>query len=686
MASVNPYMPCPCGSGQKFKWCCQKVESYAERAQRMVDSGQIEASLKPLEEGLARFPDNAWLLTRKAIVEVHLKRFEPAKATLSSLLKKNPGHVGGTILLTRLLLETEGPATSIAQFQQGLSAMPADRRRELAPLAQFLGVSLNRAGLAIASLKHLELAAQWAGDQDKDRSIARSIATQRAAPQTSVWEKNPYRLQRVPGGVTDAFRESFERAMEWAEEGLWASAASAFELLSAGSSAGAAADRNRGLCCLWIADHEAAIAALRRYTARTGPTIDAVDLETLCQLLEGGEGGETVEFVHLTWPIRDRAGLLRALEASPYFQRGPERPIHRDDPDSSPTDRFFLLDCPRIEARPGLSRRDIPLSEGEVIVGENVVVLETYDDNRLDRLIDRFTAAARSTIPPAHPRTKVIEKVSRHLLALSWQWSLPRDLSDEEAERLNREQRAYILGEIWPETPNPALNGRTPIQAARAGDAETPLRAAIRLLESSEGDTGGLLDWNKIRARLNLTPEPAVDPRNLDLDQLHLSRWRMIPAAELDDDRLVELYRRTREWGLYDVANTAARVIADRPSLASRAGIDPVILYGGLAVHAAQQSDRAGAQEWVRRGRQAESLRATPRTLEWELAELQVSTLLDGPEVWVPSIVVLLDHYRNNRDATSAVLYRLIQMGLVQPTVDPKRRARSCSTWASSTS
>ena len=113
-------------------------------------------------------------------------------------------------------------------------------------------------------------------------------------------------------------------------------------------------------------------------------------------------------------------------------------------------------------------------------------MLETYDDNRLDRLIDRFTAAARSTIPPAHPRTKVIEKVPRHLLALSWQWSLPKGLSDDEAERLNREQRAHILGEVWPETPNPALNGRTPIQAARAGDAETALRAAIRLLESTE--------------------------------------------------------------------------------------------------------------------------------------------------------------------------------------------------------
>ena len=42
MALVDPYSPCPCGSGQKYKWCCQKVEAYAERAQRLVENGQYE--------------------------------------------------------------------------------------------------------------------------------------------------------------------------------------------------------------------------------------------------------------------------------------------------------------------------------------------------------------------------------------------------------------------------------------------------------------------------------------------------------------------------------------------------------------------------------------------------------------------------------------------------------------------
>src|SRR5262249_21368289 len=240
-----------------------------------------------------------------------------------------------------------------------------------------------------------------------------------------------------------------------------------------------------------------------------------------------------------------------------------ERPIHRDDPDSPATDRFFLLDRPRVEARPGLSRRDIPVTEGEVIVGNDSVVLETYDDNRLDRLMDRFTAAAGTTIPPAHPRTKVIEKVPRFALAMTWQWSLPRGLSEEDAGRLDREQRAHILGEVWPETPNPALGGRTPIQAARAGDAETALRAAVRLLEATEPDDD-LLDWCKVRERLGIPPEPPVDPRTLDLDRLHLSRWSLIPVAELDDNRLVDLYHRAGDWGLQDVRVAAARVIVER--------------------------------------------------------------------------------------------------------------------------
>ncbi len=670
MASVDPYTSCPCGSGQKYKWCCQKVEAYAERAQRMIDSGQFESSLKPLEEGLARNPGNAWLLTRKALVEAHLKKTDEARATLESLLRSSPGHLGAMVLLIRLLLGTEGPEEAVAQFQRGLGATPEDRRQSLASIAQLLGTSLARAEFPIAAMKHLELAARLGGE-DLERNLAQSIASLKVDPQTTAWEKSPYRLRPVPDGASEAFRKSFEQAMGWAEEGLWSSAASAFELLSAGSAAGAIADYNRGLCSLWVADNDAAIAALRRFVARTRPTPEAVDLEALCQLLEGSRRGPTVEFVHLTWPVRDREALIKALESSRYLERGPGRPIDRDDEESPPADEFFLLDRPKIEPRPGLTRQDIPIIEGEVLVGPDSVVLETYDDSRLDRLIDRFTVAAGTAIPPAHPRTKLIEKVSRYLLTLTWQWSLPHGLSNDDATRLEREQRAHVLAEVWPETPNPALGGRSPSQAAKSGDAETALRGALRLMEASE-PSDELLDWAKVRERLGVAPEPAIDPRTLDLDKLHLSRWTLIPAAELDDAKLVELYRRAGEWGLHEVRTKAGRVLVDRPE-SVRSSVDPLDLFGTLALDAARRRERGEVDDWIARGRKAETERPNRRNLEWELIEFQASTLLDGPQVWVPTLVSLLDRCRTNQDATAAVLYRLVRLGLVRPVVDPDR-------------
>src|SRR5260370_159897 len=108
MASVDPYSPCPCGSGQKFKWCCHKVEAAAERAQRLHDNGQIDLAIEALDEGLRKDPGNAWLLTRKAIYLLEQEKLGPAEDALRLVLKKHPNHLGALILMTRLALETEG--------------------------------------------------------------------------------------------------------------------------------------------------------------------------------------------------------------------------------------------------------------------------------------------------------------------------------------------------------------------------------------------------------------------------------------------------------------------------------------------------------------------------------------------------------------------------------------------------
>ena len=143
MAAVESYSPCPCGSGQKFKWCCQKVESYADKAQRLFESGQVDAAIKALDEGLRKEPGNPWLLTRKAVMQIRNGQAEGAKGTLRQVLARNPKHFGALILLTRCVLETEGPINGAGMFQETLVAVDDEQRPSLASLARVVAYLLG---------------------------------------------------------------------------------------------------------------------------------------------------------------------------------------------------------------------------------------------------------------------------------------------------------------------------------------------------------------------------------------------------------------------------------------------------------------------------------------------------------------------------------------------------------------
>jgi hypothetical protein len=193
-------------------------------------------------------------------------------------------------------------------------------------------------------------------------------------------------------------------------------------------------------------------------------------------------------------------------------------------------------------------------------------------------------------------------------------------------------------------------------------------------MESTYEEPAALLDWDALRSKLHLNPEPAIDPDSVDIDQLHLSRLASVPVERLGDDRLLALYRQAAKWGLRRVRNRAARLIDQRPSLFVTGRIEHINLYGDLALEAAQDGDRTNAENWIARGRQAESpQKRAAHSLAWEMISLEVKMLLDEPEVWVPVLAVILERCRGNQEATSAVLLRLVSLGLVQAGVDPNR-------------
>ena len=316
-----------------------------------------------------------------------------------------------------------------------------------------------------------------------------------------------------------------------------------------------------------------------------------------------------------------------------------------------------------------MNRQEVPHVQADILIGPETVMLETDDDGRLNGLIDRFTALAGKAVPPAHPRTKVVGQTDRSAHALSWHWYLPPELPEEERRRLDREQTAYLMSEVWPGTPMTYFGGRSPLQASRSGNDATLLRGAVLALERSGGDWGELVDWTQFRARLGIPSEPAIEPETVDIDRVPLGRLSMIPLERLDDDRLVALYVRAHEWGLLDLTARAAHEIVGRPSLMAGGKIESIILYGDLAIGAIVRGDRDGSLEWIRRGREAEAPgRRAAAAPHWDMFELQIRAQFDKPDKWIPELAVILERYRENESASMMITGSLLEMGLIRLT------------------
>ena len=349
MALVDPYSPCPCGSDKKFKWCCQKAEPYVERSNRLAENGQYDAAIAALDEGLLKVPDNPWLLLRKALLLVVQQQPEAAAATVETVLRRQPDHLGAAVLQTRFALANEGPVAAAAALQHALSSTKPETHARLAKIVALVAEELGKHQIFPAALKHFELALKLdSSENSPGRSALRSLKTN---PLISPWLKQPYALAESPERLGGPQREQFERALGWAQEGLWGSAAAAFDLLSADPVAGPAADRNLGLCRLWLGDHAAAGAALRRWIDRAGPTTEAVDLAVVCQSIDESTDKEPIEHVRLSWPLRDRAALLKALEGEATIVKGEDRHLDPDDEESPEVHCFHWLDRPSVEPR-----------------------------------------------------------------------------------------------------------------------------------------------------------------------------------------------------------------------------------------------------------------------------------------------------------------------------------------------
>ena len=545
MAGVEPYSPCPCGSGQKFKWCCHKVESFADKAQRLFDGGQAEAAIKVLDEGLRKEPGNPWLLTRKALIQIRQRRGRAGQGDAPPGPREEPEA-----------LRRPGPADPLRPGDRGAGQrgrdVPAGPRRRsrggTVPGSPRWSGSSPRCSPRSGSTPPRSTTWSWPPARDADGSASTPASGTSASPKVSPWLKDRLRPRAGPGapGRRGPQRVRGGRG-QMAEHGLWAPAAAAFDPLS-GRDPGGEADYNLGLCRLWLGDEAGAVGPLRRaveparrHRPRPSTSKSSASRSSRPTPRTGSSRSSS--------PGRsaNREALLAALRAAPTSTtRGPT-PIDPDEPDAPVVDEFALLDRPRLDPHDGrgLKRRPDP--------PDPRARSWSARSRRAGDLRRRPARRAWATASPPWPARRSPRRTRRPRSSATspgrpWRspgsGSSPRGSSRPRPTGSTRRSGPGSSARSGPNTPMPYLGFRTPVQAARDGDAEVPLRAALCQFEHASGRRTGPMP--RSGDRLNIPPEPPIDPATVDVERLALGRLRAVPVERLDDARLVAFYRRAR--------------------------------------------------------------------------------------------------------------------------------------------
>ncbi|HVU89720.1 MAG TPA: hypothetical protein VHD36_20490 [Pirellulales bacterium] len=657
---LDPYSPCPAGTGKKLKFCCADLVGELEKIQRMLEGDQRLACLEHIEKLQTKYPGRACLMTSQALLLLGQGRKDDAKRVIDAVLAQAAAN---PVALAESALVTFGEGElrkGIETLQLALSACPAPMPVTVVDVIATVAETLVGLDEIPSALGHLLLLASLLPQDQHTLALLMRI---NGSPQVPLLFKEEPDFLPAPAGAS--WKAKFDEALEPAHRGAWRVAADKFTALAATAGDAPALWHNLAVLRSWLADDAGAVEALRKLSALDVPTDDAVEAEALAQLLDPATTGETLELISIEYPIKDIETLNTRLANRHFLSVPVNTSAWTERNEAPPQGSYALLDREAPRTGVGIAREAVPNIIGHVLVFGR----QTDREARLEMSLARPNlAAARDAIAqlcgdqlgPAGDEEKRGE-ISATQWALSWNGRLPEDTPVDEVHQLLVAQRRHAILDRWTQTPLAVLGGLTPAAAAKDPGQKIRLLGAILVLELSfqEASIGDV--FTALRSKLGL-PEPGpVDPAQNPVEDVPLARLHRVEWEKASDEALILGNRRAG----FTAARLASRRIAEaaleRESLKGR--IDRAQLYGLLA---RLDDDTSRAINYLEKARTA-SEDANKSTAMWDLEELTLRLERGEPHEFSRLIQHIQAHHSREPGVAQALMQILVEAGLVTP-------------------
>ncbi len=564
---LDSYSSCPCGSGKKFKWCCQPIQAQIFRAIEQDEQGQHEAALRLMDQVVAEHPNNPQAWGRKAELLYKNDRVEEAENALQKAFACNPNYPFGYLLRGEFRLHEGEVPGALLLYRKAADLYDLDAREVLAQVYARIAdceSKLNHPVAARAAMQ--QLGRLLPGDVELRQNMEQLFGKESPLPEAARREyafQGPAALGPQCGGNR---RAAWDRALGSVAGARLSEAAHAFEQLTGEDAEDAAAWYNLGLARAWLGDNAGAVEALDRYVALEADEARAAAAWTLAEVLRCGHGMEDQADYHeysATFLIRNPEAVVSLIEEWRRDQRliG----IQADQ------ERGFIT-AVVIDKAPVLTAG----TSGGQMVPLGCYLLLAGDLLRLwfprKESLDRLRAEVQFRIGPvlSEPREHVDRVTFGDVVVEAAAIPVGR-MDPAEVERRLHEHAAQYFEETWIHRPLRSLNLIPPVDAAGHGTLRKKLLGLVQFLQDCAG--GGSLqvyDFDRLRRKLGLlgavpAASAAPGPTTLDIAALGAAELSGLAADTLTDQQLEQAYQTAQKLDALELAGKFVRQLVARP-------------------------------------------------------------------------------------------------------------------------
>jgi tetratricopeptide (TPR) repeat protein len=652
---------CPCGSGKKLKFCCSDLVGEIEKIHRMIEGEQPRAALRHVEQTLATHPGRASLLDLKATLEMSLGEMEAARQTVKEFVTKNRDSATAYACEAILLAEDDKPREAVDSLQKALALVEREMPLRVFEALGAVGGALLEAGHILGAQAHLWLHAALAPKDDtRSREVLAALNHYSGLP---LILRDQLRFRPWPEGVS--WKAEAEKATRLADNGKWREATDIIDQLGHKHGADPALLFNRALLAGWLADDRALVAGLHAYAQMDVPLDDAVEAEAIAQMLDSDLKEKRLDSTIQIFAIKDLDELVVKFSSDKRvqsFEMDPQTFAGRDRP--RPRNTFLLLDRPMPPTGVGIAREAVPRVSAILAVYGR----QTDRPEVLEVSIDRGPAfdSSLATLKEVGGdalgellEEKVIGSVSPTDQAINWRWHPPKDTPPETRRQLIEEERHAAITDRWPKLPQPALGGKTAVEAASDPELRIPLLANVLILEQGGNSDRDVDSVTELRRELNLPQPEPIDPAGETVSALPLVRIPRLKIENVSDDDLVMLYRRSILVGAQAATLKLAREAVARPSLADR--IPPTDAYQRMI---AAERDPDKALVLINAARQ-QSKATGQSTALWDLAELELHITTGAVDQAKDLLETIQRDHRDDPQVAAALYQLLYETGVI---------------------